>query len=162
MTTACGAAHVLGQQNKILSDKIFLFLNAGLNLLILITRARVEYGRIFHERYFHELKARVNMRMKCPAILHDDTCNKFYLIYSTEKKVFGAWITNLKIFFKKGLWGESNLHSHLISLVLYQRARRELYGFSSSKTHENKSNLYLLCDWTRSESVIEIINARTA
>ncbi len=34
----------------------------------LITRVRVEYGRIFHEQYFHEPKASVNIRVKCPSV----------------------------------------------------------------------------------------------
>ncbi len=31
--------------------------------IVLITHLRVEYGRIFHERYFHEPKASVNIRV---------------------------------------------------------------------------------------------------
>ncbi len=51
-----------------------------INIIVLITRARVEYGRIFHEKYFHEPKARVNIRVKCPVILHDDRCNKLFIL----------------------------------------------------------------------------------
>ncbi len=48
--------------------------------LVLITRIRVEYGRIFHEQYFHEPKVSVNIRVKCPAIIHDDKCNKLFIL----------------------------------------------------------------------------------
>ncbi len=35
---------------------------------------------IWHEQYFHEPKASVNIRVKCPAILHDDKCNKLFIL----------------------------------------------------------------------------------
>ncbi len=45
--------------------------------IVLITCVRVKYGRIFHERYFHEQKESVNIRV---AILHDDKCNKLFIL----------------------------------------------------------------------------------
>ncbi len=69
-------------------------------------------------------------------ILHDDKCNKLFILTSTENWKQQSLVNNKKNFFnnKKCLWEESNLRAHLISLVLYRRARRELYGFSLKHT----------------------------
>ena len=78
--TASNILHFCGCKFYTRSRDRAVTLHSDIIYIVLITRARVEYGRIFHEQYFHEPKARVNIRVKYPAILHDDKCNKLFIL----------------------------------------------------------------------------------